>query len=134
MMTSSITQNQWAEIMGANPSHFIDGLHSITRSIQGKNVQMRPDHPVEDISWWSVIVFANRLSEKYGLNPAYDLNGVKFKPGTSAEEGTLATEDPLADVVINAPKRDIYCTSSNHPVVTNGMFYSPREYKLRTRK
>ena len=108
MMDSSITQNQWVEIMGANPSSFTNGPHSVTRTIQDKKIQMRPDHPVEQISWWSVIVFANRLSEKHGLKPAYDLSGIKFKPGTSAEGGTLESEDPKANPVINAPEGDIY--------------------------
>ena len=108
MMTSSITQNQWAEVMGANPSNFKNGPDSIIRNIQDKSIQMRPDHPVEDFTWWSVIVFANRLSEKYGLKPSYDLSGVKFKPGTSAESGTLETEDPNADALINAPEGNIY--------------------------
>ena len=108
MMTSAITQNQWAEIMGANPSSFIDGPDSETRLIQGETIQMRPNHPVENVTWWSVIVFANRLSEEHGLKPAYDLSGIKFKPGTSAEGGTLESEDPKANPVINAPEGDIY--------------------------
>ena len=40
---------------------------------------MRPDHPLEGITWWSALVFANRLSEKNGLKPAYDLKRVKFE-------------------------------------------------------
>ena len=108
IMSSSITQNQWAQIMGTNPSHFVDGPDSITRSIQGKSIRMRPDHPVESATWWSMIVFANRLSEKQGLKPAYDISQVNFKSETSAEEGTLESEDIRANPIINAPDGNIY--------------------------
>ena len=53
---------------------------------------MNPDHPVENITWWSALKFANRLSEKHGLKPAYDLKGVTWIKGTRAENATLLRE------------------------------------------
>ena len=62
--------------MEENPSKFTKGEHSIVASnINGKSIQMQPDNPVENITWWSALVFANKLSEQYGLKPAYDLSG-----------------------------------------------------------
>ena len=37
-------------------------------------VKMQSDYPVESVSWWSVLVFANKLSERHGLKPVYDLS------------------------------------------------------------
>ena len=99
VMSTQVTQKQWVEIMGENPSHFSDGTDSIVVNIKGRPVRMRPDHPVEKITWWSALVFANRLSEKNGLKPAYDLDGVKFEKGTRVENGTL--EKAEGEVIFN---------------------------------
>ena len=99
VMSTQVTQKQWVEIMGENPSFFSDGKDSIVVNIKGRPVRMRPDHPVEKITWWSALVFANRLSEKNGLKPAYDLDGVKFEKGTRAENGTLKKSE--GEVIFN---------------------------------
>ena len=99
VMSTQVTQKQWVEIMGENPSHFSEGKDSIVVNIKGRPVRMRPDHPVERITWWSALVFANRLSEKNGLKPAYDLDGVKFEKGTRAENGTLKKAE--GEVIFN---------------------------------
>ena len=92
VMSTPVTQNQWVEIMGENPSRFSDGKDSVVVGVGGKSVRMNPDHPVEKITWWSALEFANRLSEKHGLKPAYDLKGVTWIKGTKAENGTLQRE------------------------------------------
>ena len=92
VMSTPVTQKQWVEIMGENPSHFSKGKDSIVVDVKGKSIRMNPDHPVERITWWSVLEFTNRLSEKHGLEPAYDLKGVTWKKGTQAEDGTLERE------------------------------------------
>ena len=89
VMSTPVTQKQWVEIMGENPSFFSKGEDSIIVSREGKSIRMNPDHPVETITWWSALEFANRLSEKHGLKPAYDLKGVTWQKGTRAEDGTL---------------------------------------------
>lgn len=53
-----VTQALWEAVMEDNPSHF-----------SGER------RPVENVSWYDVIVFANRLSIKSGLRPAYKING-----------------------------------------------------------
>ena len=51
------TQDMWMEVMKNNPSKFKGGRR-----------------PVENVSWWDALEFCNKLSEKYGLKPVYDLS------------------------------------------------------------
>ena len=106
VMSTQVTQKQWVEVMGENPSKFGEGEHSIVVSLNGQSVKMQPDNPVEKVTWWSVIVYANKLSKKEGLKPAYDLSGIKWKAGTSAEAGTLDVES--GEIKISAPGGDYY--------------------------
>ena len=98
VMSTPVTQKQWVEIMGENPSRFSEGENSIVVTLKGKSIRMNPDHPVESITWWSVLEFANRLSEKDGLKPAYDLKGVTWEQGTQAENGTLEGEKGVVKI------------------------------------
>ena len=54
------TQKMWTEVMEDNPSYF-----------KGEN------KPIESITWWEALEFCNKLSEKYGLEPVYDLSKSK---------------------------------------------------------
>ncbi|MBM3270725.1 MAG: SUMF1/EgtB/PvdO family nonheme iron enzyme, partial [Candidatus Sericytochromatia bacterium] len=58
MQTTEVTQAQWQALMGNNPS----GFTGATR-------------PVEQVSWWDAVAYANALSAKEGLSPAYSLKG-----------------------------------------------------------
>ena len=51
------TQKMWTKIMKKNPSKF-----------------KGDDKPVEGVTWWQTLEFCNKLSEKYGLEPVYDLS------------------------------------------------------------
>ena len=53
-----VTQAEYREIMGENPSHF-----------QGDEL------PVENLSWFEAAAFCNALSAKEGLEPAYEMTG-----------------------------------------------------------
>jgi formylglycine-generating enzyme required for sulfatase activity len=75
-----ITQEQYEEVMGVNPSAF---------SAKGRQRNKVKDvdtkqHPVESISWNDAVAFCNRLSEKHGLEPYYRIEGkqVTVKGGT----------------------------------------------------
>jgi formylglycine-generating enzyme required for sulfatase activity len=52
-----VTQKEYQEVMGTNPSHF-----------KGNNL------PVEMVSWYDAIEYCNRLSEKEKLTPAYTID------------------------------------------------------------
>ena len=59
MMSTEVTQGLYKSIMGENPSRF-------------KNTD---SYPVESVSWYDAIYFCNKLSEKFGLEPVYSVNG-----------------------------------------------------------
>ncbi|MCL1822914.1 MAG: formylglycine-generating enzyme family protein [Oscillospiraceae bacterium] len=52
-----VTQKQWVEVMGENPSFF-----------KGDNL------PVENVSWYDCIEYCNKRSEKEGLQPYYNID------------------------------------------------------------
>ena len=56
MMECLVTQKLWKSICGENPSHF-----------EGE------DLPVETVSWFDCVVFANLLSEKMGYEKVYEI-------------------------------------------------------------
>lgn len=107
MMSTLVTQKQWVDIMGDNPSHYQNGEGSIVLTIDGKSIRLHPDHPVENVTWWSAVEFANRVSIQAGIKPAYTLKPIQIGSGSRAEDGSLRG---AFEVVINAPEGDIYQT------------------------
>jgi len=61
-----VTQEQWETVMGNSPSEFY--ANPAAGEAQGRR-------PVESVSWYDALVFANRLSIMEGLSPAYSING-----------------------------------------------------------
>ena len=59
-----VTQGLYTEVMGSNPSYHLEW-------ISGEDPDRRP---VDRVSWYDALVFANRLSILEGLNPAYRIN------------------------------------------------------------
>jgi len=66
-----VTQEEWERVMGKNPSHFSGS--PAAGEAQGRR-------PVECVSWYDALAFANRLSIMEGLEPAYSVKG-KTDPG-----------------------------------------------------
>ncbi|MCL2180931.1 MAG: SUMF1/EgtB/PvdO family nonheme iron enzyme [Treponema sp.] len=54
-----ITQREYQEVMGTNPSRFTRNLN----------------HPVEQVSWFDAVEYCNRRSQREGLTPAYTISG-----------------------------------------------------------
>ena len=110
MQATEETQWRWVHLMGYNPSRFQKEKHcSDTHKeieIKGHKVSLCPTHPVEQVSWWSVVEYANRLSELRGLALVYDLSDIEFE-GTAAEGTLKATRGELR---INALDDNIYNT------------------------
>lgn len=106
VLSTPLTQKQWVELFGENPSQFKDGTFTVVVTINGHPVKMQPDNPVESITWASAVIAANRFSELHGLKPVYDTSEVVWKDGTRAENGTLRIKS--GRVKINAPDGNIY--------------------------
>ncbi len=58
MAETEVTQKQYLEITGADPSWFHNA-----------------ENPVERVSWFDAVAYCNRLSEREGLRPVYTLEG-----------------------------------------------------------
>lgn len=63
-----VTQKEWIEVMGSNPSHFI-----------GDNL------PVETVSWYDCIEYCNKRSIKEGLKPFYSIDKNKKDPNNKSD-------------------------------------------------
>jgi len=61
MGTTEITQGQWSDVVGRNPSMHASGGSSC---------------PVENVSWDEVVAFCNKLSDRDGLSRCYKTDGL----------------------------------------------------------
>jgi len=64
----AVTQREWTEVMGSNPSQF-----------KGVNL------PVEMVSWYDSIEYCNKRSLKEGLQPYYNINKGALDPGNNPD-------------------------------------------------
>lgn len=108
MMTTPVTQRQWVEVMGEDAAFHFDGEPSVHVNIGGKTFRLRPDNPVEHVTWYSALQFANRMSERAGLEPAYNLDAVVSDLQTRPENGTWQVIGGA--LRINAPDENIHLT------------------------
>lgn len=104
MMSTPVTQHHWVELMGENPSDFKEG--GATRQVQVNDqiILMQPDHPVESVTWWSAIEFANLLSLKHGLQPVYNTDDIEYEG--RLEDGSLRRVS--GELRIEAPGGSVY--------------------------
>jgi formylglycine-generating enzyme required for sulfatase activity len=75
LQSTEVTQADWQRILGTNPSYFSD---------------CGPDCPVERVSWWDAVWFANARSRSEGLEECYLLQGCVGEPGTGLVSGDHA--------------------------------------------
>jgi len=76
MMTTEVQQGQFEAVMGYNPSHFKKG----------------PSYPVEQVSWYDAVEFANELTrlvslehQELALSPCYDIRDLRRSAGGRIE-------------------------------------------------
>ena len=72
-----VTQKEWKQIMGNNPSAHKEG---------------GDDLPVDSVSWYDAVDFCNELSEKYGLKAYYHRNGDTVTSNAGANGFRLPAE------------------------------------------
>jgi formylglycine-generating enzyme required for sulfatase activity/tRNA A-37 threonylcarbamoyl transferase component Bud32 len=68
---TEVTQGQYEEVMGTNPSAFSKTGRFKNRV---KDVDTS-EHPVDSVSWLDAVTFANGLSQRHGLEPYYKIAG-----------------------------------------------------------
>lgn len=86
MQATEVTQAQWLEHMGNNPS----GSSSCG-----------PNCPIMRVNWWEALAYANALSAKEGLSPCYALTGCTV--GALPGDGWKCTS-----VQVDAPEGNPY--------------------------
>ena len=68
---TKVTQSQYQEVMGTNPSAFsAKGPHK--KRVKDLDTSQ---HPVESVSWLDAVTFANGLSQRHELEPYYKIVG-----------------------------------------------------------
>jgi formylglycine-generating enzyme required for sulfatase activity len=72
---SSVTQREYSQLMGSNPSEF-----------KGDNL------PVENVTWFDAVRFCNARSTREGLTPAYTISGETVTWNRNANGYRLPTE------------------------------------------
>ena len=65
MQATEVTQSSWSLVMGTSPSYFSD---------------CGGDCPVEQVSWYDALAYANALSRSEGLEECYDLSSCRDVP------------------------------------------------------
>ena len=111
MMSTPVTVSMWFEIYGYVPHLSKYDSMVLQRDKSGNIIKvLQPDFPMIQVSWWAAIDFANKLSEKFKLPPAYDTSQVDFSKSTGAKYGTLRPSDQAAfsSLKINAHEQNIY--------------------------
>lgn len=61
-----VTQWQWSQIMGSNPSEHVNGSDAEEIIINTEKIKMRPDAPVENVSWDDIQRFLKKCKEPNG--------------------------------------------------------------------
>lgn len=98
MSKYEITQKQYEEVIGTNPSYF-----------KGENL------PVETVSWYDAVEFCNKLSEKEGLEPYYIINGTDVQCNWDAGGYRLPTEAEWEYACKAGTTTDFYSGSLTNP-------------------
>ena len=91
-----VTQGLWSSVMGENPSavreqYWGGEAYGACRESEGVSL-VSEDYPVMCIDWYDAVGFANALSARDGLRPAYRLSGSEVSVVMGADGYRLPTE------------------------------------------
>ena len=94
----SICQTTWPHPIAAGETEVTQALYQAVMGVQPSDCQAgcAADLPVQNVSWFDAVLFANRLSEQLGLQPAYRIldgeTGPRVRWDPTAEGYRLPTE------------------------------------------
>ena len=115
---TEVTQAQYKQIMGSNPSHF-----SATGEGKDKVAGRKTDnHPVEMVSWYDAAEFCSKLSQQERLKPFYFRSGETVTP----LEGTgyrLPTEAEWESACRAGTTTRFWSGDEDQDLVSAGWFY-----------
>lgn len=111
MSIYELTQAEYQEIMGENPSNF-----------SGESL------PVENVSWLDAIHYCNARSEKEGLTPVYTMEGQSVTWDRSADGYRLPTEAEWEYACRAGTDTPFYI--ENSPSAENTNFYGHYPYMI----
>ncbi len=96
MGETEITQELWKKVIGENPS-----IHNGIKA--GFNYGINLQRPVENISFYELLVFCNKLSKKVGLEPVYTIKGTTNTDdwGTIPKENNASWDSVKMDMSKN---------------------------------
>ena len=104
IMKLKVTQQDFQNVMGYNPSDFIE---------------CGPSCPVENVTYFDAIHYANRLSTQEGLNPCIEFQEVLCADDTSAEnEEDCLTRGGIANAVISLANLDTIYNCEGYRLAT----------------
>jgi formylglycine-generating enzyme required for sulfatase activity len=94
--TYPVTQAQWEAVMGTNPSRFKEN----------------PRHPVEQVSWFDVLAFLQRLNDREGVTSYQLPTEAQWEYACRAGTETSRYHEDIETIAWDIGKRD----RSTHPV------------------
>ena len=80
IMKHEVTQAEWRETVGNNPSQFIFCGESC---------------PVENVTWWDALYYANAVSRAAGVEECYQLSGCTGRAGEDLTCASAAFKGPV---------------------------------------
>ena len=87
MCKYEVTQAQYQEVMGHNPSFYHGGLN---REAYAGEIQ--ENRPVETVTWYDAAEFCNKLSDLAGLTPVYTITERTPENGYPITDATVAAD------------------------------------------
>ncbi len=83
-----VTQKEWVEVMGNNPSEFKDKNFKVEYASNASEFK-GSDLPVEMVSWYDCVEYCNKRSIKEDLEPYYKIDKTKKDPDNTNEDDDI---------------------------------------------